>query len=781
MAPTNPIATGSPPLHERHPLRDLHWKYATCAAPPLPFVLAQRETRGQGRRFNATLQSHGALLRRLAVDATLESHRGCVNHLRWNEQGTLLASGSDDTRLILWDYATHRVRADIATGHVLNIFAVCFVPGTQDHILATGAMDKDVRIHYAPFRRDSTKRFRFHRGRVKDIASSPGVPRVFWSVGEDGVVFQFDLRSLPATDGSTADGDPSGALIRLGKGRHGRSTLRGMAMAVHPLDPTQVVVACGDFYTRMYDRRMLRVDPYRVGHHAATRAVEIFAPPHLHIDASCDDRTQRRHDDAHGTSVQFSSDGTQVLANYHNDHIYLYNVRYRTPRVAADEDEDLKTPHDSKTVLKLDAARSSPRQVTPTNATSQPPGARMDLSPSSTALRPDDVRTLFSQGVVALLAGRHASALTSFLTAGSASCVASMPASFRKDLLFQTAKAYLGRAWRADAYLAALHAKLALAVDDRPEREIEKLYIEALDASRRYKHVLYRAALYQTRHPQHQEDVEEMIKEAMARQATPRRDRHLRVYRRRRRRRSQRSNSSSSSSSEAEADANQLDQASDDYSDSDESDDDSDSDDEELHIEEEPVPSRAHDEQNGDDEEDDEDSHNEDTHAPLLEDEDARYWRSPRREHCAVNCEPERRFIGYCNLQTDIKEASFFGPNDAYIVAGSDDGRAYIWDKLTGRVVNAIEADADIVNCVQPHPYDVCLATSGIENVVRLWKPTGDSSDELSRDELDEMIAQNQSNMADSASYYLAGANPNIIRLIFQSDQHEGVQECATS
>ncbi|KAJ0393272.1 hypothetical protein P43SY_001091 [Pythium insidiosum] len=774
MAPTNPNATGSPPVtsHQRHPLRGHHWKYATCAAPTLPHVLAQRESRGQSRRFNAALQSHGALLRRLAVDATLDSHRGCVNHLRWNEQGTLLASGSDDTRLILWDYATHRVRADIATGHVLNIFAVCFVPGTQDHILATGAMDKDVRIHYAPFRRDSTKRFRFHRGRVKDIASSPGVPRVFWSVGEDGVVFQFDLRSLPTADGMTADGDPSGALIRLGKGRHSGGTLRGMGMAVHPLDPTQVVVACGDFYTRLYDRRMLRVEPYRASHRAMTRAVEIFAPPHLHVDASCDARTQRRHDDAHGTSVQFSSDGTQVLANYHNDHIYLYNVGYRTPRVPEDEG---KQPADSdskglKTMMvhpSSSVAVNVAKPSSPSSPMMQLPGARMDRSPPSTTLRADDVRTLFSQGVVELLAGRHASALSRFSAVASASCVDSMPASFRKDLYFHLAKAYLGRAWRADAFMAALHAKLALSIDDRPEREIEKTYVEALDAARRYRHVLYRAALYQTRYPQHQEDVEEMVKEAMARQATPARERHLRVYRRQRRRRS-----SSSSSSGSEINQEQV-------SDDSEEESDQDSDDDELHIEEEPVPSRTEDDNA--DEEDDNDVDDEEADALLVDDEDARYWRSSRREGCVVNCDPERRFIGYCNLQTDIKEASFFGPNDAYIVAGSDDGRAYIWDKHTGRVVNAIEADADIVNCVQPHPFDVCLATSGIENVVRLWKPTGDSSDELSRDELDELVAQNQSNMADSTSYYLAGANPNIIRLIFQSDQHEGVQECATS
>ena len=34
---------------------------------------------------------------------TLDSHRGCVNTVAWNESGTLLLSGSDDRRLIVTD------------------------------------------------------------------------------------------------------------------------------------------------------------------------------------------------------------------------------------------------------------------------------------------------------------------------------------------------------------------------------------------------------------------------------------------------------------------------------------------------------------------------------------------------------------------------------------------------------------------------------------------------------------------------------------------------------
>lgn len=57
--------------------------------------------------------------------------------------------------------------------------------------------------------------------------------------------------------------------------------------------------------------------------------------------------------------------------------------------------------------------------------------------------------------------------------------------------------------------------------------------------------------------------------------------------------------------------------------------------------------------------------------------------------------------MGHSNIQTDIKEAVFMGPEDEYVVAGSDDGNAFVWDRKTGILLFALAADADIVNCVQ--------------------------------------------------------------------------------
>lgn len=65
----------------------------------------------------------------------------------------------------------------------------------------------------------------------------------------------------------------------------------------------------------------------------------------------------------------------------------------------------------------------------------------------------------------------------------------------------------------------------------------------------------------------------------------------------------------------------------------------------------------------------------------------------------------------------------FTGEDGNFICAGSDDGMIFIWDRKTTNVLTALVADMSIVNCVQPHPSACLLASSGIDQVVKLWSP----------------------------------------------------------
>lgn len=83
----------------------------------------------------------------------------------------------------------------------------------------------------------------------------------------------------------------------------------------------------------------------------------------------------------------------------------------------------------------------------------------------------------------------------------------------------------------------------------------------------------------------------------------------------------------------------------------------------------------------------------------------------------------KQRYVGHCNIGTDIKQASFLGQRGEFIASGSDDGRWFIWEKQTGRLIKMLRGDEAVVNCVQCHPFDSVVATSGIDNTIKIWTP----------------------------------------------------------
>jgi WD and tetratricopeptide repeat-containing protein 1 len=79
-----------------------------------------------------------------------------------------------------------------------------------------------------------------------------------------------------------------------------------------------------------------------------------------------------------------------------------------------------------------------------------------------------------------------------------------------------------------------------------------------------------------------------------------------------------------------------------------------------------------------------------------------------------------QRYVGHCNTGTDIKQASFLGQRGEFVASGSDDGRWFVWDARTGRLVKVLVGDENVVNCVQAHPFDCAVATSGIDDTIKV-------------------------------------------------------------
>lgn len=83
---------------------------------------------------------------------------------------------------------------------------------------------------------------------------------------------------------------------------------------------------------------------------------------------------------------------------------------------------------------------------------------------------------------------------------------------------------------------------------------------------------------------------------------------------------------------------------------------------------------------------------------------------------------PTRSYRGHCNVRT-VKDVNYFGPSDEYVLSGSDDGNFFIWDRKSGELVNLLSGDDEVVNVIQPHPYEPLLAVSGIDHTVKIFSP----------------------------------------------------------
>lgn len=83
-------------------------------------------------------------------------------------------------------------------------------------------------------------------------------------------------------------------------------------------------------------------------------------------------------------------------------------------------------------------------------------------------------------------------------------------------------------------------------------------------------------------------------------------------------------------------------------------------------------------------------------------------------------------YQGAVNCLT-IKGVTMSNDED-YVLTGSEDGCLYIFEKKTGRVASFHRrADRVTVNCIEVHPGQelLTLATSGIDNDIKIWEPEG--------------------------------------------------------
>uniref|UniRef100_A0A6N2LZ32 Uncharacterized protein n=1 Tax=Salix viminalis TaxID=40686 RepID=A0A6N2LZ32_SALVM len=283
---------------------------------------------------NHSLQMHSSLVRRLSQERELEGHQGCVNSIAWNSKGSLLISGSDDTRMNIWNYAGRKLLHSIDTGHSANIFCTKFVPETSDEHVVSGAGDAEVRLFnlsrlsgrspddnsIAP-----SALYQCHTRRVKKLAVEVGNPNVVWSASEDGTLRQHDFREGASCPPAGSSHECRNILLDLRSGAKRsladppKQTLALRSCDISTSRPHLLLVGGSDAFARLYDRRMLPPLTSCRKRMSPTSCVNYFCPMHL---------SERRHSSLHLTHVTFSPNGDEVLLSYSGEHVYLMNVNH---------------------------------------------------------------------------------------------------------------------------------------------------------------------------------------------------------------------------------------------------------------------------------------------------------------------------------------------------------------------------------------------------------------------------------------------------------------------
>nr|CAD2135015.1 unnamed protein product [Meloidogyne enterolobii] len=222
---------------------------------------------------------------------TLHGHEGCVNSIKWNDSGTLLASGSDDQHLIIWHQNGQLLRR-LQTLHSNNIFSVLFVPHAHDHLLLSAAGDSLILLHELD-QMSSNDLCHIQKweckGRVKKMAICKEEPRIFWAVSEDGVLKQCDLR-----DNKTTDFDFSEEYGSL------------KSLAINESSSEMLAIGLSSALVPIYDKRNMK------------EPIMKLLPAHLSVN-----------EEGHflSTNLEFNKSGNELLVNIGSDNIYIFDVK----------------------------------------------------------------------------------------------------------------------------------------------------------------------------------------------------------------------------------------------------------------------------------------------------------------------------------------------------------------------------------------------------------------------------------------------------------------------
>nr|CAD7599282.1 unnamed protein product [Timema genevievae] len=606
-------------------------------------------------------------VKRLGLEKELEGHNGCVNCLEWSQDGRILASASDDVQVILWDPLLHRKIHAIQTGHQGNIFSVKFLPQSGDSVLLTGAGDCRIRVHDVNLK-ETTHICSCHTGRVKRLATAPDVPYMFWSAAEDGTVMQFDLRT-PHSCSREVNNVLVNLLSHLGRYAEAK------CVAINPRRPELLAVGANDPYIRVYDRRMIT-------------PTTIQYPPENSLRSNWE-----RHHYMASRAGEGESEANMPLG------CVQYYVAGHLPVKQQDYKKKYRNLASTYVTFSADGnellVNLGGEQIYLFDINSKRKTTKFDIHAEQT----NKEHSVSSNGFRNIADGFSGpSSCSNGVSLFSASFPVTVADKKQPPLLptrvemlrlkanqafdfqhFSTAIMLYNKAISLNGNTALLYGNRAAAYMKRAwDGDIYAAMRDchtALHLDPAYVKAHFRLArcLLELQWVQEAEECLRSFKEKFP---------------------------GHGHSHACKALCKDIQDAVTPSCDDGE------------------LPQDTRYVYDGELPRDSSECGSSDLQFKVQDSisQQERSWREAASDY-------KVRFCGHCNTTTDIKEANFFGSEGQYIVAGSDDGSFFIWDRKTTNIVRVLKGDDAIVNCLQPHPSSCLLATSGIDQVVRLWSP----------------------------------------------------------
>ncbi|XP_037810079.1 DDB1- and CUL4-associated factor 8 [Lucilia sericata] len=233
------------------------------------------------------------IVERMKISHVLRKHNGCVNCVNFNKNGDLLVTGSDDARLIVWDWAANKTKHVWKSGHSANIFQSKFLPSSSCIDIISAGRDGKVRRSIVPPSggKVQVSHLYSHSGAVHKLVICPDNPSEIISVGEDACICSKDLREdVPKVD-----------MLKVFSTKKKTRKVRLFSISHHPFAP-EICVSGSDQYVRVYDKRSMR------------EPVHTMSPEHIlgtHFP--------------NVTCCVYNNTGTEILATYSEDNIYLFD------------------------------------------------------------------------------------------------------------------------------------------------------------------------------------------------------------------------------------------------------------------------------------------------------------------------------------------------------------------------------------------------------------------------------------------------------------------------